>query len=69
MKSRKDENLVLFSRIVVLAVLLLVAISIATLTYMLVAEDEKSNFKAQVRYAWAGVTLRLLHATRGYRCR
>ena len=54
MKNRKDENLVLFSRIVVAVVLILSALIIATLAYVLLSKNQHRDFITQVRSVATG---------------
>ena len=47
-KSKKDESLVMCSRAVVVAVLLLSALIVALLVYHIVSHDEEHDFKVKV---------------------
>ena len=47
-KSKKDENLVMCSRAVVMAVLLLSALIVALVVYNVVSHDEEHDFKVKV---------------------
>jgi cytoskeletal protein RodZ len=51
-KSRKDENLVMCSRVAVVAVLLLSALIVALLVYNIVSHDEEHEFKAKVSQSY-----------------
>jgi hypothetical protein len=46
--TTKDEKLVLYSRVVVLAVLMLTALVISGMTYQIVSDNEHDNFQAEV---------------------